>query len=163
LLLLAGLALPVLWPQTSALGRLPRFQWGIQYTPYKVEEGLVQAAGFLRARSRPGDVFAARDLRLGWVATDAATELVSLTGMPAYLSRPFIHTGRGGLSKQTALERYAALTRIAGEAAADSAVRQLRELGIQWYVVVGSEGPRWDRERRLAAFTAGRVSVYSSR
>jgi hypothetical protein len=165
LLLLAGLALPVLWPQTSALGRLPRFQWGWQYTPYRVEKGLVQAAAFLRARSRPGDVFAARDVKLDWVATDTATELASLTGMPAYLSRPFIHIVQGGRREQTARQRYGALKRIGDEENAAVAARRLRELGIQWYVVVGvgNEGPRWDRGRRHAAFAAGRVSVYSSR
>ncbi|HEX9431873.1 MAG TPA: hypothetical protein VF936_03690 [Burkholderiales bacterium] len=165
LLLLGGLALPVLWPQTSTLGRVPRFQWGWQYTPYRVEDGLVQAAAFLRARSHPGDVFAAQDVKLGWVATDSATELASLTGMPAYLSRPFIHLGRGSRSEQVARERYGALKRIEGEEDAAAAARRLRELGIQWYVVVGvgSEGPRWDRGRRHAAFAAGRVSVYSAK
>ena len=163
LLLLAGLALPVLWPQTSALGRLPRFQWGWKYTPYKVEQGLVQAAAFLRARSRPGDVFAAQDVKLEWVATDSATELTSLTGMPAYLSRPFFHLASGGRREQVARERYGALKRMDGEEDAAAAARRLRELGIQWYVVVGSEGPRWDRGRRHAAFAAGRVSVYSGR
>ena len=165
LLLLAGLALPLLWPQTSALGRVPRFQWGWKYTPYRVEDGLVQAAAFLRARSHPGDIFAAQDLKLGWVATDTATELASLTGMPAYLSRPFIYLGRGGRSEQVARERYGALKRLEGEQDAAAAARQLRELGIQWYVVVGvgNEGPRWDRGRRRAAFAAGRVSVYSAK
>jgi hypothetical protein len=165
LLLLGGLALPVLWPQTSTLGRVPRFQWGWQYTPYRVEDGLVQAAAFLRAHAHPGDAFAAPDVKLGWVATDSATELSSLTGMPAYLSRPYLQLGRGGRREQVARERYGALKRIDGEEDAAAAARRLRELGIQWYVVVGvgSEGPRWDRGRRHAAFAAGRVSVYSAK
>src|SRR5205814_5730486 len=120
---------------------------------------------FLRARSRPGDVFAAQDVKLDWVATDSATELTSLTGMPAYLSRAFLHLGKGGRSEQVARERYGALKRIEGEQDAAAAARRLRELGIQWYVAVGvgSEGPRWDRGRRHAAFAAGRVSVYSAK
>jgi hypothetical protein len=57
------------------------------------------------------------------------------------------------------------LKRVGDEEDAAAAARRLRELGIQWYVVVGvgNEGPRWDRGRRHAAFAAGRVSVYSSR
>ena len=117
----------------------------------------------MRARSRPGEIFAAQEVKLGWVATDIATELASLTGMPAYLGRPFIHLSAGGRREQTARERYAALKRIAGEEDAAAAARRLRELGIQWYVVAGSEGPRWDRSRQHAAFAAGKVAVYSGR
>ena len=104
-------------------------------------------------------------MKLEWVATDSATELTSLTGMPAYLSRPFFHLASGGRREQVARERYGALKRIDAEEDAAAAARRLRELGIQWYVVVGvgNEGPRWDRGRRRAAFAAGRVSVYSAK
>ena len=162
LLLLSGLALPVLWPQTGTLGKLPRFRWGSEYSNYRVEEGLTQAADFLRARSRPGDVFAAQEVKLDWVATDIATELVSLTGMPAYLGRPFIHLSRGGRREQAVRERYAALKRVAGEENAAAAARRLRELGIQWYVVADGAGPRWDPERRRAVFVDRMVAVYAT-
>jgi hypothetical protein len=162
LLLLSGLALPVLWPQTGTLGKLPRFRWGLEYSNYRVEEGLTQAANFLRARSRPGHVFAAQEVKLDWVATDIATELVSLTGMPAYLGRPFIHLSRGGRREQAVRERYAALKRVAGEENAAAAARRLRELGIQWYVVADGAGPRWDPERRRAVFVDRMVAVYAT-
>jgi hypothetical protein len=127
-----------------------------------VEEGLWQAADFLRAGARPGDVFAAQDVKLDWVATDIATELASLTGMPAYLGRPFIHIAAGARREQVARNRLAALTRVAGEEHAATAVQRLRELGIHWYVVSGAGGPRWDPGRRHAAFVSGKIAVYSS-
>ena len=92
-----------------------------------------------------------------------ASGRAALSGMPAYLTRPHIHIEDGGRRKAVALERHAALERVAEERDAPGALRRLRELGVQWYVVAGGEGPRWDPQRREAAFVAGAVAVYASR
>jgi hypothetical protein len=134
--------------------------------------GLPQAARFLRSHSRPGDILAVQGLALERVDTDAAIQLVSLSGVPAYLSRPFIHAAR-----QTVLERHEALAEVAQARDAAHALERLRRLGIEWYVVVSPgrvwdpqrlqmvidhTGPRWDRLRERAAFVEGSVAVYSS-
>jgi len=36
----------------------------------------------------------------------------------------------------------------------------LRPLGVQWYVVTGEQGPRWDPARAAATFKAGNVALY---
>jgi hypothetical protein len=161
LLLTCALALPLLWNDTAGLGRIPKFHWGWRHISYKPEPGLVQAGAFLRQRSRPADVFAVRGLKLGWTATDASIQLVALTGMPAYLAYPFAQTSIGGPREKVAMERYAALMRIAAAPQAAAALKELRSRGIAWYVVIGSEGPRWDPERRQAAFVERRVAVYA--
>jgi len=163
LLLATALGLLLIWPQTGKLGLLPKFQWGWRFYPYKVELGLPQAAAYLRRNSGPGDLFAVQGLKLRWVATDVAIQLASLTGMPAYLAYTVSHLTERGQRREVALERYLALERIGGAESASEALRQLRQLGISWYVVVGDEGPGWDRERRRAAFLEGRVAVYSTR
>jgi hypothetical protein len=162
LLLASGVALPLVWPQTGVLGELPKFYWGGRHYSYTVKEGLPQAATFLRHRSRPGDVIAVEGLASPseWVATDVATQLSSMTGMPAYISRPFIHAGR---RQEVALKRYFALKRVAAEKSVPAALAGLRELGVSWHVVVGKEGPRWDPGRGQAAFSNGEVAVYSTR
>jgi hypothetical protein len=160
LLLASAVALPLVWSQTDTLGELPKFDWGQQYYAYTVDEGLPQAATFLRHRSRPGDVIAVEGLASGWVATDVASQLSSMTGIPAYVSRPFIQAGR---RQEAALKRYLELKSVAAEESEPAALARLRELGVSWYVVVGQEGPRWDRGRDHAAFGAGEVAVYSTR
>ena len=132
---------------------------------YRVAEGLPQAAGFMRSNWHPGDLLATQDMAPGLVVTDLAVQLVSLTGMPAYLTRPFIHISGGGRRGQVATQRYAALGGVAGEESAPAALGRLRALGIHWYVVANRDrrGPRWDPERRHAAFVDGMVAVYSTR
>ncbi|HJT60537.1 MAG TPA: hypothetical protein VJ797_02570 [Burkholderiales bacterium] len=130
---------------------------------HQLAQGLPQAAHYLRSHWRPGDVLAAQGLKAGRIVTDTAIQLVSLTGMPAYVTRPFIHASRGGRTKEVALERHAALADVAREQRVAAALARLRERGIQWYVVADGTGPRWDPERRHAAFVGGDVAVYSSR
>lgn len=161
LLLAAGLAMPLAWHQTVALA-LPKFHWGWQHVGRRVPEGMPQAAAFVRGAARAGDVFAVQGLKLGWVASDGATQFSALTGMPAYLARPFVHT-MGGPRETEALDRYASLVAVAGAPSAGAALRRLGEQHIAWYVVIGSQGPGWDPERRQAAFAEGSVAVYSVR
>jgi hypothetical protein len=161
LLAASALGLPFLWAQIGMLSQ-PKFAWGWQHVTHKVARGLPQVAEFLRRNLRPGDVFAVQGLTLGWVASDVATELASLTGAPAYLARPWIQMSQGGRREQATLERYGALARVADAQSVAAARARLRELGIQWYVVADRGGPRWDPQRLRAALVAGDLAVYSS-
>jgi hypothetical protein len=151
----------LVWPLAGALAR-PKFLWGWHHLTRKVDAGLLESAAFLRRSSRPGDTFAVADPRLGWVATDAATQLQSLTGLPAYLARPFTHISRGHAREAEALRRYAFLASVGAEADLDGALNRLRGLRIRWYVRIGNAGPSWDLDRRHAAFVHGMVAVYSA-
>ncbi len=161
LLLASALGLVIVWPQSADMGKVAKPAWAWPYYGVKVEDGLPQAAAFLRARATPGDIFAVQQSGLGWVATDAATNLVAMTGLPTYLSRPFIYLRRGGERERIALQRYAELAQVARERNAAGARDRLRRLGIQWYVAAGSQGPLWDRARQQASFVAGEIAVYS--
>jgi hypothetical protein len=88
-----------------------------------------------------------------------------MSGVPAYLARPFMHTSAGGRRAEAALARYLALRAIERETSADAALARLRSLGVRWYVVAESErrGPRWDPQRQRAVFVDRMVAVYATR
>jgi len=153
------LATPVLWQETFAMG-LPSFEWGWGYFT-KIEPGLAQAARYLREHGRPGQIFAVRGLRLKWAVTDPAVQLVSLSGMPAYLSYTSAHMIEAADREKVALHRYAELARLDRMPSANAALGQLRRLGVAWYVVTRGTGPPWDRDRRLAAFVERNVAIYA--
>jgi len=96
------------------------------------------------------------------VPTDAAAELGALSGMPAYIARPYIHMAHGGERQLVAQERHAALEAVARETRSSAALARLAALGVRWYVVTGERGPAWDPQRRLAVFRDRRVAVYLS-
>jgi hypothetical protein len=138
--------------------------WRWSYT-YTVAEGLPRAASFLRLHGRPGDVFAVQGLKPGLVTTDLAVQVASLTGMPAYLARPFISGSVGAERREAAMRRYSELETLESEKSAAAALGRLHDLGIQWFVVAEASrrGPGWDAERRQAVFVDGMVAVYSTR
>jgi hypothetical protein len=156
--LVIAAALTVMWALHNTVAD---WRWGYRY---KVAEGLPQAANYLRSRSQPGDLLAAPGLSTSFVPADLPVQLVALSGIPAYLSRPFMHMVNGGARAQTALPRYIALRAVEREASADAALARLRSLGVRWYVVAEKDGrgPRWDPERRRAVFVDRMVAVYAT-
>lgn len=163
-----GLGARRVWLPLLALGAIsvalivrytdPDWRW---IDTHQLAPGFPQAARFLRSAGSRGDIFAVQALDRGPVLIDMAVELVALTGMPAYLARPYLD--RGAHAKEIALQRYAALAGVAEEQSVAAALARLRELGVQWYVVVDSAGPRWDPQRQQAVFAQGDFAVYSSR
>jgi hypothetical protein len=157
----ALLGTAMMWSQVAAMGRLKAF-WGRDLETYVVEEGVPQAAAFLRRNARPADIFAVSGLTLDPVITDVPTQLASLSGLSAYVARPFVQMVTPGPREQLARSRYEALVRVERAPNADSALALLRNLGIRWYAFVGADGPDWDRGRSRAVFVNGKIAVYSS-
>ena len=143
------------------MGTLPKFNWGWDYYPTRIEPGLIEAGRYLREHGRPGQIFAVRGLRLKWAVTDPAIQLVSLSGMPAYVAYMSAHMVIGADRERVAVERYAELARLDRSASADSALQQLARLGIAWYVVTDGAGPPWDRARGRAAYVERNVAIYA--
>lgn len=155
---LLGVALA--WHGAPAMG-LPKFEWGWDYYPKRIHAGLTQAGRYLREHGRAGQVFAVRGLQLGWAVTDPAIQLVSLSGMPAYLSYISAHTIEAPQREKVALERYAVLARLDRAPSAPAALEELRRLGIAWYVTTGWSGPPWDPDWRQATFVERNVAIYA--
>lgn len=151
----------MMWSQVTAMGRLKAF-WGRGLETYVVEEGVPQAAAFLRRSARPADIFAVSGPTLEPVVTDIPTQLASLSGLSTYIARPFMQMVTPGPRQELARSRYDALVRVERQPNADSALALLRNLGIRWYAFVGADGPGWDRGRSRAVFVNGKIAVYSS-
>ncbi|HEY3074818.1 MAG TPA: hypothetical protein VGJ74_06565, partial [Burkholderiales bacterium] len=120
------LAVPFLWTQTFALATMPKFDWGWIYFPHRIEPGLIEAGRYLREHGRPGQVFAVRGLQLKWAVTDPAVELISLSGMPAYLSYISAHTIEAAQREKVALARFAELSRVDRASSVAAAMDELR-------------------------------------
>jgi hypothetical protein len=169
-LALAGAAFVALWLQIDPWPDAPKFSWGWNYYARALTPGLPPAAVFLRREGKPGDTFAVEGLQQGWapiaqpgwVPTDPAAELAALSGMPAYLARPYIHMARGGERQLEAQERQAVLQAVAREPRPSAALERLAALGVRWYVVIGERGPAWDPQFALAVFRDRRVAIYRS-
>jgi len=157
-----GAALVALVPLAIAAERLahPKFAWGQEGAAQRLEPGLVPAAAFLRANAARGDIFASSGLRADFQLFDLSTQLCSLTGMPAYLSRAYLEMIKGEPRKALVGARLAALQEVERQTGYDEAMRLLRGTPVRWYVSAGERGPLWDPGRARAAFKSGTVAVY---
>lgn len=155
--LLIAAALTVMW----VLSTVGDWRWA---QTHKVAEGLPQAAAYVRSRSQPGELLATQGLDTVPVTTDLAIQLAGMTGVPAYLSRPFIPLSFGDSRARIAEQRYVALRAVERETSAEAALARLRALGIRWYIVAQTDrgGPRWDPGRRRAVFVDRMVAVYAT-
>jgi hypothetical protein len=161
LLVGTALALPFVWA-TAALMASPKFYWSGPLTAHRVTPGLLAAADFLRSQARPGDTLAAWPLATRQTDVDPPTELVALTGIPAYLARVWIHEALGGNNRIAAFNRYRALGEVAQARDTASAMQNLRDLPVRWYVVTSPGQPAWDPARSRAAWARGAVAIYDS-
>lgn len=161
-----ALAAVLAWPAVAADAAnmiYPKFRWGARDASAHVPSGLVEAAAYLREHAAIGDVFAAAGLSAEYAPFDVSMQLCALSGLPAYLSRPHAEMTKDGPRKRIAQARLAAMQHVDAAPDYGSAMRALRALHVQWYLVADASGPRWDPKRARAAFRAGTVALYAVR
>jgi len=155
----ALLALPALAMNAESMG-YPKPHWAQPHAMRRVVSGLRDAAAFLRREAQPGDRFAVAELYSGLAVVGTAAEVCALSGVPAYLARPYLEMIKDRPRKALASARLAALSNVDRQTDYKAATEMLRSLRVQWYVVANGRGPRWDPARRRAAFVAKSVSIY---
>jgi hypothetical protein len=165
-----------LWPATLAAAVLalpgiaaiakemvqPKFDWGRTDASARVPPGLVEAAAFLRDHARVGDVFAVAGLTATYGPFDLSTQLCALSGVPAYLSRPYFEMVKDEARKRVVAGRLAALGEVNRLENQAHALQALQRMRVQWYVVPDGQGPRWDPGRSRAAFTGLTITLYAA-
>ncbi|HXZ93903.1 MAG TPA: hypothetical protein VEG36_13590 [Burkholderiales bacterium] len=162
LLLAAILALPAIVSDAPGMMH-PKFRWGEPYVSMRIPPGLVEAAAFMRKHAAAGDVFGVAGLSATYAAIDLPLQVCALSGMPAYLSRPFLEMSKDGPRARVAAARLAQLHAVDGAADYSAAMQRLRAIDVRWYLVTGDGAPRWDPARKRAAFVARGVALYAVR
>lgn len=108
------------------------------------EPALLETGERIRAKSAPGMTLAVADIRAEDGNIDSCAELMSISGVPCYLSRPSSEARVSAVQAAIVAQRLSALDRIAASADLAEARQRMREAGIDWYLVRGSVGPRFD-------------------
>jgi hypothetical protein len=153
------LALPLVWTQAAEMAR-PKFYWSRPFVGHKITPDLLAGAEILRSRSRPGDTFVAWRLPKSQANVDLPTEIVALTGLPAYLARFWIQEALGGSSRDIAVHRYRAISEISQTNDPHAAMQKLKEVRIRLYMTATTGEPAWDPNHRRALWARGAVAIY---
>lgn len=162
LLLVAILALPAVVSDAAGMMH-PKFRWGERYVTMRIPPGLVEAAAFMREHAAVGDVFAVAGMSAAYATIDLPLQVCALSGMPAYLSRPFLEMSKDGPRARIAAARLVELHAVDTAPDYGAAMQQLRAMDVRWYMVADGNAPRWDPTRKRAAFVARSVALYAVR
>ncbi|MDR3562636.1 MAG: hypothetical protein P4N59_14540 [Negativicutes bacterium] len=140
-----------------AAWKAPRMYWAEPFVTSEVPRDLIAAASWLRAEAGPASAFTLARVDEKQVLKDDATVLMGLSGVPAWLARAGTQRLTGNAVVR---QRLFILANIAAAPDSATAFAQLRENGIDFYVVIGTDGPTWDPDRSVAAFRRGTVAIY---
>ncbi|HXE17690.1 MAG TPA: hypothetical protein VN632_10705 [Stellaceae bacterium] len=141
----------------------PIMTWARHYNDPPLDPGMPQAAAWLRARARPGDVMALPVAESRTLLFGQANEMGGLTGIPVYAARIDINlVAHGAAIAALTRRREAAIAAVERISDRNAALAALRGLGVKWFVAVTADLPAWDRTGDAATFHAGSTFVYDS-
>lgn len=135
---------------------LKEMPWASSFFGQKITPGSIEISTFIKAHSKPNDVLAFdRDSSNASLPGGRATELIALTGMPAYISR-------AGLRKVNGLRRLKILTAVENTNDWGQAKKLLQSNGIRWYVSFNKNNPNFDIKGEHHTLRSFEVTVYDS-
>jgi hypothetical protein len=140
----------------------PGFESGQPFYRTTIEPGITDAAAYVRRQAKHGDVFALAPASPDANLNDNATELASLTGVPAYLARASMNVNKVGPRRTVTEARLANLSALEKAPDYEASMSLLRRMGVRWFVWIGDNGPEFDPSLHRAAFSSRRAAVYDA-
>ncbi|WP_143684527.1 hypothetical protein [Variovorax sp. KK3] len=149
------------WRSNPAAPDVVSMPWGGDFHDRRVLPGLLEAASYLRSHAQPGDVMAME-------ASEAAgqshqiVDTISLTGLPAYLSRSDLRMLMASCVQQTVQSRLKVLATVAAQPDWARARDAMRANDIRWYLSTVDHRPPWDPQLNSAAFAHGKMVIHDA-
>lgn len=144
------------------IAKRPAMGWTAELYNTRVAPGLMELAPAVVRRAAGRPVLAVANPPEDSPHIDDAVRLISLTGVPAYLSRASFFVSRGGAQGEEARRRLAIIDRLAATADLDALRALMRAEGITLYVTTSPTDLAFDPERRGAIARAGDYALYSA-
>jgi hypothetical protein len=150
------------WGSNPAHPKTDAIPWSGNYHNQPTTPGLLEAAQYILSHSRNGDVLA---MGLSSTTSDPRArivELVSLTGIPAFVARSDLKMKRSQDIRDIVLKRLNILQKLSLITNWQKAQKVLKNHGIRWFLTPSGEIPRWDPNLKFAVFSIHGISVYDS-
>jgi hypothetical protein len=147
--------------KNPAAPALARMAWAESYHDQVVTPGVVSAAEYLRRHSAPGDVVAFETKSLGSQLNSLAVEVVALSGVPTFLSRPTLKLRSGPCIQNLVKKRSVVLGEIEKKSTWSDVATLLQSSGIRWYLIV-NDSPESKELVDEIALKTGRINVLDS-
>ena len=151
------------WDLNPSRPNIEAMPWAGTLHNQQITSGLLESAEYVRTHAKQGDVLAmdssltaAIDPRLSIV------QIVSLTGVPAFIARSDIKMLRSQCVQEIVHQRLSVLQELSSITNWSDAQKFLQTNGIRWFLVLSGERPKWDTNLKFAAFSSSGISVYDA-
>lgn len=151
------------WNSNPSRPNVEAMPWASKLDNQRLIPGLLQASQYIVKNARMGDVLATG---MSSSTTSDVNSLniqaVSLTGIPAFLTRPELRMARSQCVREIVMARLAVLRGLSSMDNWPDAKRLLQKNGVRWFLATTAEKPKWDPDLKFSAFTFDSFSVYDS-
>lgn len=134
--------------------------WAGNYHNQSVPPGLLEAAAYIRTHAQKGDVLA---MGVPFVASDPRAfivEIVSLTGVPAFIARSELKMRGPKCFQATATKRLDFLKELTSIENWADAQLALQAHGIRWFLAAPGDSTNWDSNVTAAVFSTHGITIY---
>lgn len=135
--------------------------WADTFHNASITKNVPRAADYLSSHSNFGDLFAL-STKHARNSFGPLTEIISLSGVPAYLGRTPIHSARSECMAATISLRLTILKNIEESKNWSEAREILRLHGIRWYLTFSNEAPLWSDGPGAKVLSLPGISIYDS-
>ncbi len=127
-----------------------------------ITPGLIGAASYMATHSRRGDIFSMDASLASGVLSNPIIEVISLSGVPAYISRPELYLKGSECARKITIDRLHRLEKLSKIDNWPEAKKYLQTYGIRWFLVPAGQKIAWDITSKYAVFSNEGISVYDS-
>lgn len=151
------------WNNNPSRPNVEAMPWASKLDNQSVIPGLLQSSQYIIKHARKGDVFATN---ISSSSTSDVNNLniqaASMTGIPAFISRPELRMARSGCVQEVVRSRLAVLRELSSKGNWSDAKILLQQNGIRWFLTATADTPKWDPDLKFTAFIFKGFSVYDS-
>lgn len=148
------------WDLNPARPNVDTMPWAGNFHNQPVTPGLQEAAQYIETHARQGDVMAMGGSSTVSDPRALIVEVVSLTGIPAFVARSDLKMMRSQCVRQLVMKRLSVLQDLSSKSDWPAAKNFLQSNGIRWFLVPNLEKINWDPDRKFAIFSFKEISVY---
>jgi hypothetical protein len=136
--------------------------WAGQFHNQRINPGILESAEYLRRHAKYGDVFAMGISPNQTAAKNPVVQVISLSSVPAFVSRPELKKMGGGCVQKIVTKRMDVLKQLSILDDWLDAKSLLQANGIRWFLVSSEAPSRMDPALKNAVFSSYGVSVYDA-
>jgi hypothetical protein len=150
------------WSSNPARPNVQAMPWAEGFHNQRIIPGLLGSAKYIQTHARHGDVLAMDITSIGTTLNAPIIEVISLSGVPAFIARPDLKIKASQCVREIVTKRLSLLRELSFMENWGDAQKFLQANGIRWFLVSAGEKPKWDSSLKSVVFSSNGMSVYDA-